>query len=243
MLEDTRILVVDDDEEICELLDEYLSKSGLSVSTVGHGNSLREHIRVHGYPDIILLDVMLPGENGFDICQSIRTDSNVPIIMLTAVSDDTDQIIGLEIGADDYIAKPFSPRQLLARIKAVLRRVQSNEDKAEEVPPKRIVFGDWRLETVSQTMLNTQTHEEIELSGSDYSLLMLFLTNPKETIDKNTISIATRGREALPYERGIDVQLSRLRQQLGSSPQFPNYIKTMRGNGYILATSVKYEHE
>ncbi len=243
MLEDTRILVVDDDKEICELLDEYLSKSGFDVTSVGDGVELQTHLDARGYPDLILLDVMLPGDDGFDICQNIRRDSNVPIIMLTAVSDETDQIIGLEIGADDYIAKPFSPRQLLARIKAVLRRVQSNEDKASEVPPKRIVFGDWRLETVSQTMLNTQTQEEIELSGSDYSLLMLFLTNPKETIDKNTISIATRGREALPYERGIDVQLSRLRQRLGSSKQFPNYIKTMRGNGYILATNVEYEHE
>ena len=242
MLEDTRILVVDDDKEICELLDEYLSKSGFNVAAVGDGVELQAYLDDKGYPDLILLDVMLPGDDGFDICQHIRRDSNVPIIMLTAVSDETDQIIGLEIGADDYIAKPFSPRQLVARIKAVLRRFNANEEKGEEVLPKRIEFGDWRLDTTSHRIVHAHTSEEHDLSGSDFALLMLFLTNPQEVIDRDTISMATRGREALPYERGIDVQLSRLRQRLGSSEQFPNYIKTMRGNGYKLAIPVQYEH-
>ncbi|WP_165310737.1 response regulator [Vibrio ziniensis] len=242
MLEDTRILVVDDDKEICELLDEYLSKSGFNVAAVGDGVELQSHLDANGYPDLILLDVMLPGDDGFDLCQKIRRDSNVPIIMLTAVSDETDQIIGLEIGADDYIAKPFSPRQLVARIKAVLRRFNANEEKGEEVLPKHVVFGEWRLDTTSHRIVHVQNHEEHDLSGSDFALLMLFLTNPNEVIDRDTISMATRGREALPYERGIDVQLSRLRQRLGSSEQFPHYIKTMRGNGYKLATPVEYEH-
>lgn len=242
MLEDTRILVVDDDKEICELLDEYLSKSGFNVAAVGDGVELQSHLNANGYPDLILLDVMLPGDDGFDICQSIRRDSNVPIIMLTAVSDETDQIIGLEIGADDYIAKPFSPRQLVARIKAVLRRFNATEEKGEEVLPKQVMFGEWCLDTTSHRMVHAQSHEEHDLSGSDFALLMLFLTNPTEVINKNTISMATRGREALPYERGIDVQLSRLRQRLGSSEQFPHYIKTMRGNGYKLAIPVEYEH-
>lgn len=242
MLEDTRILVVDDDKEICELLDEYLTKSGFNVAAVGDGVELQSHLDSNGYPDLILLDVMLPGDDGFDICQNIRRDSNVPIIMLTAVSDETDQIIGLEIGADDYIAKPFSPRQLVARIKAVLRRFNANEEKGEEVLPKHIEFGDWRLDTTSHRIVHSHTSEEHDLSGSDFALLMLFLTNPHEVIDRDTISMATRGREALPYERGIDVQLSRLRQRLGSSDRFPHYIKTMRGNGYKLAIPVQYEH-
>ena len=134
----TRILVVDDDQEIRELLEEYLTKSGFDVSSVGDGVELETHLQSLGYPDLILLDVMLPGDDGFTLCQRVRKQSNVPIIMLTAVSDETDQIIGLEIGADDYIAKPFSPRQLMARIKALLRRVQVVDDKPSDALPKQI---------------------------------------------------------------------------------------------------------
>lgn len=242
MLENTRILVVDDDEEICELLDEYLSKSGLNVATVGNGKALQDYLGEQGYPDLILLDVMLPGDDGFAICQRIRRDSQVPIIMLTAVSDETDQILGLEIGADDYIAKPFSPRQLIARIKALLRRAHANDEKPDDALPKQIYFGDWRLDTLSHRITHLETQAEHDLSGSDFSLLMLFLTRPNEVLDRDTISHATRGREALPYERGIDVQLSRLRQRLGHSKKYPHYIKTMRGNGYILSIPVNYEH-
>jgi DNA-binding response OmpR family regulator len=238
----TKILVVDDDQEIRELLDEYLSKSGYQVATVADGEDLKSHLEEFGYPQLVLLDVMLPGDDGFALCQFIRRESNVPIIMLTAVSDETDQIIGLEIGADDYIAKPFNPRQLIARIKAVLRRVQLNEEKVSDALPKQITFGDWRLDTLAHKIIHLETNEEHDLSGSDFALLMLFLTRPNEVLDRDTISFATRGREALPFERGIDVQLSRLRHRLGDSGKYPQYIKTMRGNGYILAVPVSVEH-
>ena len=238
----TRILVVDDDQEIRELLEEYLTKSGFDVSSVGDGVELETHLQSQGYPDLILLDVMLPGDDGFTLCQRVRKQSNVPIIMLTAVSDETDQIIGLEIGADDYIAKPFSPRQLMARIKALLRRVQVVDDKPSDALPKQIILGDWTLDTLAHRISHNENSEEMDLSGSDFSLLMLFLTRPNEVLDRDTISFATRGREALPFERGIDVQLSRLRSRLGDSGKYPHYIKTMRGNGYILAVPVQYEH-
>lgn len=238
----THILVVDDDSEIRELLEEYLSKSGFRVSSVEDGIALEKHIEREGYPDLMLLDVMLPGDDGFTLCQKVRKHSNVPIIMLTAVSDETDQIIGLEIGADDYIAKPFSPRQLMARIKALLRRVHVVEEKPSDALPKHIVFGDWRLDTLAHRLTHQETEKDLDLSGSDFSLLMLFLNRPNEVLDRDTISFATRGREALPFERGIDVQLSRLRQRLGDSGKYPQYIKTMRGNGYILAVPVSYEH-
>ncbi|MCW8333902.1 response regulator [Vibrio sp. SCSIO 43135] len=238
----TQILVVDDDLEIRELLEEYLSKSGFGVSTVEDGEHLHRHLDEQGYPDLILLDVMLPGDDGFSLCQQIRKHSNVPIIMLTAVSDETDQIIGLEIGADDYVAKPFSPRQLSARIKALLRRVQVQEDKAPDTLPKTITFGDWVLDTLAHRIIHLENEEQHDLSGSDFSLLMLFLSRPNEVLDRDTISFATKGREALPFERGIDVQLSRLRNRLGDSGKYPQYIKTMRGNGYILAVPVSYEH-
>ncbi|MCW8347404.1 response regulator transcription factor [Vibrio sp. ZSDZ65] len=235
----THILVVDDDEEIRLLLDEYLSKSGFQVTTAEDGVEMELFIKAKGYPDLILLDVMLPGDDGFTLCQRVRRDSQVPIIMLTAVSDETDQIIGLEIGADDYIAKPFSPRQLMARIKALLRRAHIHEDRDEQ-PPRTIDFGDWRLDTLSQRMVNRVTNRHHDLSGSDFALLMLFLSKPNEVLDRDTISFATRGREALPFERGIDVQLSRIRNRLGKSTEFPHYIKTMRGNGYILSVAVEY---
>ncbi|MEH0741449.1 response regulator [Vibrio cholerae] len=240
----SKILVVDDDQEIRELLDEYLSKSGFHVEAVAEGQALKQHLDQKGYPDLILLDVMLPGEDGFALCQAIRRESNVPIIMLTAVSDDMDQVVGLELGADDYIAKPFNPRQLMARIKAVLRRAQVVEEKGSEPTslPKTIVFGDWQLDTLAHKITHTTTGEQHDLSGSDFALLMLFLTRPNEVLDRDTISFATRGREALPFERGIDVQLSRLRHRLGDSAKYPQYIKTMRGNGYILAVPVSVEH-
>ncbi len=241
MLIEARILVVDDDPEICELLDEYLTKMGFNVDTVENGEALQEYIQHKGYPDLILLDVMMPGDDGFTLCQQMRGESNVPIIMLTAVSDETDQIIGLEIGADDYIAKPFSPRQLVARIKAVLRRVQANKEGQSPVLPDKFHFGDWTLDSVSQRITNKVTNEEQELSGSDFALLVLFLSHPKDVLDKDTISYAIKGREALPNERAIDVQLSRLRQRLGTSEAHPTYIKTMRGNGYILAVPVESE--
>ncbi len=237
-----RILVVDDDQDIRELLDEYLTKAGYQVSSVKDGDELLESLEYQGYPALILLDVMLPGEDGFALCQHVRRQSDVPIIMLTAVSDETDQIIGLEIGADDYIAKPFNPRQLVARIKAVLRRTQLNASDSKARPPQSIVFGEWRLNTVSHQLSHLEQGTTHDLSGSDFTLLMLFLTHPNEVLDRDTISCATRGREALPFERGIDVQLSRLRHRLGDSVQYPQYIKTLRGNGYMLTVPVNYEH-
>ena len=237
----THILVVDDDSEIRELLEEYLSKSGFRVSSVEDGIALEKHIESEGYPDLMLLDVMLPGDDGFTLCQKVRKHSNVPIIMLTAVSDETDQIIGLEIGADDYIAKPFSPRQLMARIKALLRRVHVVEDKPSDALPKHILFGDWRLDTLAHRLMHQETEKEFDLSGSDFSMLMLFLNRPNEVLDRDTISFATRGREALPFERGIDVQLSRLRQRLGDKGTQQRLIKTSRGNGYSFNAEVTYE--
>ncbi len=229
-----QILIVDDDQEIRELLDEYLTKTGFAVITAHDGLEMAVILEEHN-PDLIILDIMLPGDDGFSLCQKIRRDSTVPIIMLTASSDETDRVIGLEIGADDYIAKPFSPRELQARIKALLRRSQYSASTGSRF----IRFAHWKLDTLKRFLISEQG-ETLELSGADYTLLMLFLEHPNQILDRDAISDATRGREALPMERGIDVQVSRLRQRLGDSGKSPKLIKTIRGAGYVLIAEVKH---
>ncbi len=241
MYANKQILVVDDDEEIRHLLSEYLTKVGYSVVTASEGEEMK-HRLLEREPDLILLDVMMPGDDGFTLCQYIRKSSNVPIIMLTAVSDETDQVVGLEMGADDYVAKPFSPRQLTARIKALLRRVQINEVTPEKPKPKSIQFAHWKLHTQSHTLTNQESGDSFTLSGKDFILLMLFLEHPNQILDRDTISQVIKGRNALPTERGLDVQLSRLRHRLGDSGKNPKLIKTMRGDGYILSADVMYDN-
>lgn len=238
-MDQKRVLVVDDDLDIRELLQEYLSKAGYDVTTAQHGKEMKAKLAVR-YPDLILLDVMLPGDDGFTLCKYVRQDSKVPIIMLTAVSDETDQIIGLELGADDYIAKPFSPRQLLARIRALLRRTQQLQESTPS-KSKCIRFSHWRLDPHSQRLNHQVTGQEVEMTSADHSLLMLFIENPQILLDRNAISNATRGRDTLPQERGIDVQVSRLRQRLKDNGRHTTIIKTVRGNGYMFIADITYE--
>ncbi|MGY3859374.1 MULTISPECIES: response regulator transcription factor [Aeromonas] len=231
-----QLLIVDDDQEIRELLNEYLTRAGFEVLTAAEGNEMRKQLAQHS-PDLIILDIMMPGDDGFTLCQQIRRDSQVPIIMLTAASDEADRVIGLELGADDYIAKPFSPRELQARIKALLRRAEFRQPEKEKEPSRRLRFADWTLDTLSHQL----THDDgslLDLSGSDALLLGMFLQQPGVVLDRDTISDATRGRESLPMERGIDVQISRLRQKLGDNGKSPRIIKTIRGSGYMLIAEV-----
>ena len=237
MAKGKQILIVDDDQEIRELLQEYLVRAGFDVLVAANGTDMYQHLQ-NEYPDLIILDIMMPGDDGFQLCQQVRRNSQIPIIMLTAASDEADRVIGLELGADDYIAKPFSPRELLARIKALLRRAEFRQPEKEG--GRRIRFAEWTLDTLSQHL----THEngsKLDLTGSDFILLSLFLQNPGQALDRDSISDATRGRETLPMERGIDVQISRLRQKLGENGKNPRIIKTIRGSGYMLIAEVSYE--
>ena len=237
MAKGKQILIVDDDQEIRELLKEYLTRSGFDVLAAAEGGEMYQHLS-NNTPDLIILDIMMPGDDGFSLCQQIRRTSQVPIIMLTAASDEADRVIGLELGADDYIAKPFSPRELMARIKALLRRAEFRQPEKEG--GRRIRFAEWTLDTLSQHL----THKDgskLDLTGSDFILLSLFLQNPGQALDRDSISDATRGRETLPMERGIDVQISRLRQKLGDNGKNPRIIKTIRGSGYMLIAEVSYE--
>ncbi|MCD8548842.1 MAG: response regulator transcription factor [Aeromonadaceae bacterium] len=237
MTKGKQILIVDDDQEIRELLQEYMARAGFDVITAADGRAMYGQLEQH-QPDLIILDVMMPGDDGFSLCQQIRRSSQVPIIMLTAASDEADRVIGLELGADDYIAKPFSPRELMARIKALLRRAEFRQPIKES--GRRIRFADWSLDTLSQQLVNDDG-SQMDLTGSDFILLSLFLQHPGQVLDRDTISDATRGRETLPMERGIDVQISRLRQKLGDNGKSPRIIKTIRGSGYMLIAEVSHE--
>jgi two-component system OmpR family response regulator len=230
------ILLVDDDQEIRELLDTYLSRAGFAVRTTADGAGFREALGAEVGTDLVILDVMLPDEDGFSLCRWIRQHprmAQVPIIMLTASSDEADRVIGLELGADDYLGKPFSPRELQARIKALLRRSQFASERSGEV----LGFDDWRLDTVSHRLFHTDG-EEVFLSGADFALLKLFLDHPQQILDRDTIGNATRGREPMPLDRIVDMAVSRLRQRLRDNDKPPRLIRTVRGSGYLLAAHV-----
>lgn len=237
MTNNKQVLVVDDDQAIRELLAEYLSKNNFDVITAEDGIEMDKQLLTH-QPDLIILDIMLPGDDGFVLCQRIRQTSHVPIIMLTANSDEMDRVLGLEIGADDYIAKPFSPRELLARIKALLRRTQfASEESQTAVKARYLLFSNWKLDT-KQHILTDQNNEKISLSGADFQLLTLFLENTNSAISRDQICQALHGRDAFANERGIDVHLSRLRQCLKDDAKSPKIIKTIRGAGYVFIADV-----
>ncbi|WNW13588.1 response regulator transcription factor [Pseudomonas sp. DTU_2021_1001937_2_SI_NGA_ILE_001] len=234
------ILLVDDDQEIRELLEAYLSRAGFLVRATANGAQFRQAFD-EAPGDLLILDVMLPDEDGFSLCRWVRQhprQPHVPIIMLTASSDEADRVIGLELGADDYLGKPFSPRELLARVKALLRRAQFGQERpAGEI----LVFDDWRLDMVSHRLFHNDG-EEVILSGADFALLKLFLDHPQQILDRDTIGNATRGREPMPLERIVDMAVSRLRQRLRDTEKPPRLIRTVRGSGYLLAATVQPGH-
>ena len=233
------IYVVDDDDEIRTLLKTYLEKHQYTVLTADSGEAFLANFRADQEVDLVILDIMLPGQDGFAVCRSLRTQSQVPVIMLTANSDEMDRIIGLEIGADDYLAKPFNPRELLARMKAILRRMEHTEI-AEIAPPvanRFYRFAQFTLDTLSRELHFKDEKES--LSGADYNLLMLFLTHPGAVLTRELIAENTRGRDSAPLDRFIDVHVSRLRQRLREDARQPQLIKTIRGQGYILTATVE----
>lgn len=188
--------------------------------------------------DLIVLDIMMPGDDGFTLCKEIRARSRIPIIMLTAGSDETDRIIGLELGADDYVGKPFNPRELLARIKAVLRRYEEGAEHRTGLDgQQRLRFGCWTLDVTNRELTSPEGDVQ-SLNGADYNLLQLFLSRPGEVLSRDDLSLHLRGRDASPFDRSIDVQISRLRGRLNDDGKSPQVIKTVRGAGYILTVPV-----
>ncbi len=233
------ILVVDDDAEIRSLLGEYLRKNGCQATVVADGKAMWT-VLARGKVDLIVLDLMLPGDDGLELCRKLRADADTPVIMLTARGEETDRIVGLEIGADDYLAKPFSARELLARIKGVLRRYRSLPRNLRPEQARAIAFAGWRLDTVARHLLSPEG-VVTSLSGAEFRLLRIFLDHPNHVLSRDQLMVLTQGREAEPFDRSIDNQVSRLRHRLGDDPAGPRIIKTVRGEGYVLAVPVKVE--
>lgn len=230
------ILVVDDDAEIRQLLRSYLERNGLRVTTAADGAGMwraLERARV----DLIVLDLMLPGTDGLELCRNLRVRSRIPVIMLTARGDEMDRVLGLEMGADDYLPKPFSARELLARIKVVLRRSRDLPVDALEGSPERLSFAGWTLDTRARHLVSPQG-VVVSLSNAEHRLLQVLATHPNRVLSRDQLLDLTRGREAGPFDRSIDVLIGRLRRRLGDDAREPLLIKTVRGEGYMLAAKV-----
>jgi len=240
MKDTDHILVVDDDPEIRSLLSSYLQDNGYRVTSAADGKGMWKALAA-GQPDLIVLDLMLPDEDGLQLCRALRggPKAELPVIMLTARGEDVDRILGLEMGADDYLPKPFNPRELLARIKGVLRRVRALPSNLREETPKRTLrFAGWTLDTVARELLSPDS-VVVPLSGTEYRLLLVFMQHPNKVISRDQLMDLTRGREAMPFDRSIDVQVSRLRTCLHDNAREPSIIKTVRSEGYVLAVPVE----
>jgi two-component system OmpR family response regulator len=230
------ILVVDDDREIRDLLSRFLEKQGMRVSAARDAREARRLWPMGRY-HIVVLDLMMPGESGLDFARWLRSQSNVPILMLTAMAEETDRIVGLELGADDYVQKPFNPRELLARIRAILRRT-NGEGPALEADARPIQFAGWILEPGRRRLLNPDG-AEVPLTGGEYELLAALVERPNRILTRDMLMDLLRGRQAGPFDRAIDVAVSRLRRKLEDDGRNPNLIKTVRGGGYVLSTTVE----
>lgn len=231
------ILVVDDDREIRTLLCDYLEKNGFRATAVSDGRETRRELERAQF-DLIVLDLMLPHESGLDICRSLRATSPIPIIMLTALGDEVDRVVGLEVGADDYLPKPFSPRELLGRIKAVLRRTLAGASSGPAAAARAYAFAGWRLDVTERT-LTDRKGESVPLSGAEFRLLSELLDHAPRVMTRAELVELVRGRELDPFDRSIDVRVSRLRQLLGDDARAPKIIKTVYGEGYIIGVPVE----
>ena len=228
----TRILLVEDDERLAELTAEYLRKNDLEVLVEGHGNSAEARILAER-PDLVILDVMLPGKDGFEICRAVRARYQGVILMLTARDEDFDQILGLELGADDYIAKPVQPRLLLARIKALLRRSPVGTGGAEASKPAELAFGSFHISQATRTACLGP--DCIDLTTAEFDLLWLLARHAGSVLSRDDLLQELRGIGFDGLDRSIDARISRLRRKLGDDPENPTRIKTVRGKGYLFS--------
>jgi two-component system, OmpR family, phosphate regulon response regulator OmpR len=235
---DTRkILVVDDDPGLRDLLQEYLATQGFEVSAVADGVAMEQYLQQES-PHLVILDLMLPGEDGLALARKLRAKGKIPIIMLSARGEDVDRIVGLEVGADDYLAKPFNPRELLARIRSVLRR---NEEEASPIlndwQPLQHRFGDFLMDLNTRTLKRNE--EAVELTAGEFYLLRIFVEHPNRVLNRDQIMDELKGYERSPFDRSIDVRITRLRRKMEDDPSAPVYIRTVWGEGYMFTPGDK----
>ena len=225
----SRILVVDDDEGLRELLVRYLSDNGLDVVAVGDGSAMRHYLATHPV-DLILLDVMLPGEDGLTLARSLSAEGSPAIIMLSARGEEVDRIVGLEVGADDYLPKPFSHRELLARVTAVLRR-----HRTPVAPGRFRHFGPFEVDIEAHRL--TRNGADVELSGAEFALLKVLIENPDRVLSRDALVELLKGYERAPFDRMVDVRVTRLRRKIEADPAHPAYLRTIWGEGYLFSPS------
>jgi two-component system OmpR family response regulator len=231
------LLVVDDDREIRDLLSRFLARHGYRVSTARDAREARGAV-ADARIDLVILDVMMPGEDGLALCRQLRVESEVAIVMLTAMGEETDRIVGLEMGADDYLPKPFNPRELLARIKAVLRRAGQRAGRADNGEGSVLLFNGWRLD-LGQRRLESPDGVPMLLSGGEFDLLVALAEHPQRVLSRDQLLDLTRGRSAGPFDRSVDVQVSRLRRKIETDPKRPALFNTVRGGGYVFTAPVQ----
>lgn len=237
MSEVPHLLLVDDERSIREPLAQYLTRQGFRVTQAGDAESARARLNAYAI-DLVVLDIMMPGEDGLSLCRHIRETSETPVILLTARSEETDRIVGLEMGADDYVVKPFSPRELSARIKVVLRRWSAAGGARQHAPESgSFAFAGWVLRTGERTLVDREG-VSVPLSTGEYNLLLALVTRPRQVLTRDQLLDLTQGREAAAFDRAIDNQVSRLRKKIEPDPKNPTIIKTVWGGGYTLAAEV-----
>ncbi len=237
MAEPLHVLVVEDEKSVRDPLVQYLSRNGCRTSQAKDAQDARRQLMGQVF-DLVLLDIMMPGEDGFSLCRHIREAKDIPVILLTAKGEETDRIVGLEIGADDYVVKPFNPRELLARIKGIVRRTRATPSRQKLSESVDLAFGTWTLRT-GERHLVSDDGVVVPLSSVEFTLLMVLIERPRMVLSREQLLDMTRGRSAVLFDRSIDNQISRLRKKIEADPKNPAYIKTVWGGGYSFATDVQ----
>jgi two-component system, OmpR family, response regulator len=235
-METTQLLIVDDDREIRTLLADYLQTHGYRCLMAADGDAMWDQLQQNSV-DLIVLDLNLPGDDGLVLCRNLRAKSAIPVIMLTARGEPLDRILGLEMGADDYLPKPFEPRELLARIRSVLRRSAAQGQRTDG-KIQFLRFAGWTLDLIARHLIDPN-EMVVVLSGAEFRMLKIFLEHPNRVLNRDQLLNMTQGRDADPFDRSIDIQISRIRQKLGEDARAPQIIKTVRNGGYVLAVTVE----
>lgn len=230
------LLLVDDERSIREPLAVYLTKQGFRVTQAGDAEGARARLAAYAI-DLAIIDIMMPGEDGLSLCRHIAATSDVPVILLTAKAEETDRIVGLEMGADDYVVKPFSPRELATRVKVVLRRTGNGATRQHAPESGSYAFAGWVLKTGERALVDREG-VSVPLSTGEYNLLLALVTRPRQVLTRDQLLDLTQGREAAAFDRAIDNQVSRLRRKIEGDPKNPEIIKTVWGGGYTLAAEV-----